>query len=359
MAGIAPPPMGLQEVFGIAREASYGATTAPTIWWKPLSNTIQRVDPHLPMAGASGAMVRHLYNATRPRKYQGTPAVAGNVVVEGEYDDIGQLFSNILGAPASDDDAPEVGAHTHVWSLTAAKPANMPTSCSAARLNGLEDYRFLGGLIDNFEMRGAPGAIVTVSADWIFQAGGDTEVADADTEGYSAAPWMEFHDTEIRYHATPNTATAGLATLASGSEVDEWTFRLENRLRSVQAAGNGIRGIREPVWNDYRMATISFPRDFFDDDFFDEYMSSTVTAAYSTVEVKLQTTTLIGATATPYECRIYMPFAVLDRTNTYGGGAAPLKETVTFEAGTDGSVAPLTITLINGTDPTPSNPYSA
>lgn len=353
---IAPPAMGFEESFGIARESSYGVAVAPTIWFKPSSNPHQRVDPHLPMAGASGATVQHRYHATRPRKFRGTPTLAWPVVCEAEYDDIGHIFSNAIATAVSDDDAPVPGAHTHVWTLTAAKPAATPISLTAGCLTGLEDLRYAGVMVNNLELRGTPGQIVTWSADVIAQSGGDAEVADDDTEGYSTAPWMEFHHSSIRYHATPNTATGSLATLASGSEVSDWTFRLENNLRAAQAAGNGIRGIREPVWDGYRMPSITFNRDLFDDDFFDEYYSSTVTAAFSTVEIRLQTSEYITGT-TPYELRIYMPFALLDRESAYTGGAGIRPERVTFAAGTDGSVAPLTVTLINGSDPTPTPVY--
>lgn len=350
---ISPPAMGLQESFGIARESSYGSAVDPTIWFKPSTNTLTRTDPHLPMAGPTGAMVQHRYHATRPRKFQGTPTIGGTVAVEAEFDDIGHLFSNAIATPSFDDDAPVAGAHTHVWAVTAAKPAATPISLSAGCLTGLEDLRYAGVMINNLELRGSPGQIVVCSMDLIGQSGGDAEVPDDDTEGYSTAPWMEFHHSQVRYHATPATATGSLATLASGSEAADWTCRLENNYRQAQAAGNGIRGIREPVWDGYRMASVSFNRDLFDDEFFDEYHAAGVATAFSTIEVRLQTTELIGATATPYELRWYMPYALLDRESTYGGGAGIRPERVTFMAGTDGSAAPLTVTLINGTGTTP------
>lgn len=347
MAGIAPPPMGYQESFGIARESSYGSAAAPGIWFKADPMTIARVDPHLPVAGPSGAQVQHRYHATRPRKFRGTPQIRGNVSVACEFDDLGHLLGNAIAAPSVS--GPTDSAYTHTYTLSAAKPANMPTSLTVARLTGLEDYQFTGCMIDNFELRCQPGQILTASMDFIGQTGGAAEADDADTEGYSTAPWMEFHQVNVRYHATPNTATGSLATLASGSEAMGATFRLENRLRAVQAAGNNVRGIREPVYNDYRLATISFDRDFFDDDFFDEYHSSTVTDAFSTIELRVLGTENIPSGSTPYQMRIYMPFAVLDRSESYGGGAGPLSETVTFTAGSDGSTAPLTVTFITGT----------
>lgn len=348
MAGIAPPPMGLQEAFGVGRESSYGSAATPGIWWKADPMTITRQDPHLAVSGPSGSMVQHRYHATRPRKFRGTPQVRGNVVVACEFDDLGHLLGNAIAPPSVS--GPTDSAYTHTFALTAAKPANMPTSLTVARLTGLEDLQYVGCMIDNFQLNCTPGQILSASMDFIGQTGGAAEAADTDTEGYSTAPWMEFHHVNVRYHATPNTATGSLATLASGSEAMGATFRLENRLRAVQAAGNNVRGIREPVWNDYRMATLSFDRDMFDDDFFDEYHSATEAAAFSTVELRVLGTENIGAGTTPFQMRIYMPFALIDLPGGgYSGGAGPIPETVTFTAGTDGTENPVTVTLVNGT----------
>lgn len=348
MAGIAPPPMGLQESFGIARESSYGSAATPGIWFKADPMGLFRADPHMPVAGPSGAMVQHRYHATRPRTFRGTPVLRGNVVVPCDFDDLGHLLGNAIAPPSVA--GPTDSAYTHTFTLSATKPANMPTSLTIARLTGLEDLQYVGGMIDNFEIRCAPGQILSCGMDLIAQTGGAAEAPDDDTEGYSTAPWMEFHHVNVRYHATPATATGSLATLASGSEVMDATFRLENRLRAVQAAGNNVRGIREPVYGDYRLPTLTFNRDMFDDDFFDEYHSATMTAPFSTVELRVLGTENIGAGSTPFQMRIYMPYALLDLpTGGYSGGAGPIGETVTFTAGSDGTTAPVTVTLINGT----------
>jgi hypothetical protein len=349
---IAPPGLGLEETFGIVREGTYGTAGTPGIWFKADPLGLKRVDPVLPVAGPSGATVMHRYNATRPRSFKGTPTVGGPVTVAAEWDDIGHLLSNAIATPAFGNDTPVSGAYTHTYTLPAALPAATPISLTCARLNGVEDYQFTGCMIQNFEMRGVAGQIVSIAMDIIGQGGGLVEADDTDTEGYSTAPWMEFHQSSLRWSATPATVTGSLTAQASGKEATDWTFRLENNLRTAQAAGNGVRGIREPVWDGYRKATISFNRDFFDDQFFNEYMSTSAPTWYSTIELSLTTAEYITGT-TPYSLKLYMPYAVIDRDQEYGGGAGIESERITFEAGTDGTTAPLTVTLINGTGSTP------
>jgi len=350
---ISPPAMGLQETFGIAREVTYGSAVAPTIWFKASPSNWENIDDVLEMSGPSGGMVPFRYDATRPRAYKGTPQIGcTGQIIEAEFDDIGHLLSNAFGVPTFNTNTPVAGAHTHVWTMPFARPATTPTSVSAGQLKGLEDLRFAGAMIDTLALRAQPGAILQLVLDWIAQSGGAAEVDDADTEGYSTAPWMEFHHVNVRWHATPGTATGSLATLNAGSEQSTIEFMMRNGYRREQAAGNGVRGIREPTWAGYRTAQMTFSRDLFNDTFFNEYHGSTSPTWFSAIELRVQTTEFITG-STPYELRIYMPYAVIQRRSAYDGGPGIIPENLTFFAGSDGSVAPVTVTLINGTGSTP------
>jgi hypothetical protein len=342
--------MGFEEVVGFGLETTWNSFLAMQHFARPIRNTLKQIDAPQKMPGPSGSNFPFRYSATLPRQYRSTKQIRGNITVEGEYDDIGRYLMNALAEPTSTADSPVASAYTHVFAVpVSTAAANTPKSLSIARLNGVEDWRFLGCFVDVLEIRGIADRIQEVSMDIIGTSGGDAEVDDADTEGYSAAPFMEFHDADFRYHATAGTATGSLASQTGGAALLGWTLRVQNNWRAVPAVGTGSRIIREPIYQGERMITLTLQRDAWDDEFFDKEFPAAEPGAYGAFEMKLTSDEFITG-STPYDLALYCPYGVVMGTPTeYGGGADILPETVTIELGTNGTASPLTATLINGT----------
>jgi hypothetical protein len=341
MAGIAPPPIGAQEAVGFGKESTYGTGVSATAWMRPIPNefTLQSKDPALPMAGSSGVMVDTRYNATLPRAFRGTPDVSGDISVEANYSDVGMWLANALAAPGTAGSNP----YTHTFNLAAAPPATMPVSLSVSRIHGLaaEHFRYNGGVINRLEISGGPNRIVTMKAGWIAQT--RTGSLSLSEGTFATSPFIEFHHAKLR-HSMSIAAGAGVATAQTGgAEILDFTLVIENGLRAVQAAGSGVRGIREPVYNGYRGAMLTINRDYFNDDFWDQEYAATIAGMFSTVEIEL-----IGVAAT-YELSLYMPAAVVQTPEPLPSGVGVVPETVTWKAAYDGTNAPFTAKLINAT----------
>lgn len=360
---IGSPGMGYEEIAGFAVETTYG--TAPAFsstvahWVRPINFSLKQTDTPLALPGPSGSNVPWRYDATIPRHYRGVKSVAGNVTVEGEYDDIGRYLMNALAEPVSQADTPEASTYTHTFSLPVdAAAADTPQSLTVARLNGVEDYQYTGCVIDVLEIRGNADRIVEVSMDIIGQAGGDAESDDADTEGYSAAPFIEFHDSDWRYSGTVSTASGSLTSQTGGAAAVQWSLRVQNNWRAIPATGVGARTIREPIFQGERRIMLTVTRDFWDDTFFDHEFPSTEPGAYAACAIKMTSDENITGSTTKYDLDLYIPHGLIMGPPTeYGGGADILPEVINIEAGTDGSEAPLIATLINGTTNANGNTY--
>jgi hypothetical protein len=349
MAGITQPPQGIGEAVGIAREATYGVAVAPDIWWRPISNTVRRKDPWVPLTGPTGSAV----DMTTTRAVRYTPDISGQLMVEAEYDDIGHLIMYALGNYTTE--SVDTGYYTHAVNLSATIPATTPQSFTLARVTELEQFQFAGCVIDAIEFSGRRDSLVTVTCDIVGQTGGAADVADA-IGTLSAAPFIEFHDSVFRadFGSTDQTLVAGDDQNA-GAEALDWTVRFENNFRFQPAAGvrdasgDPLRAIRQPTWGQYRAATMRVSRDYFDDNFFDVYHQSTLASAYSSFAI-VCTSNEIAANSNPYE--LTFPFSagiVIDGMNEYPGGPDVLGESITIKAGFDGTAAPAGVVLKNAT----------
>jgi hypothetical protein len=352
---ITTPPMGIGEAFGIGLETTFGTLRAPNIWWRPISNTLMRRDPVLPLSGPTGSVV----DLTTTRGFRGLPDISGTVVVEAEYDDIGFILANAIATPTFGNDTPVPDTFTHTFTMAAGVPTSTPVSFSAARATDSSDFdtQFTGCMINAIEISGASGRIVTVSMDIVGQQGGAAHTDD--TIGtLSTAPFIEFHDSVIRADltATGQTLNSGDDENA-GAEAVDWVWRLDNNYRRAQAAGNGVRGDREYTFAGYRTSTITFNRDFWDDNYFDEYHDSTLANTFGTIAVYCESDEFVTG-STPYSLNIqFNAGQVTGHDQPYNGGPDILNENVVVKAGYNGSDAPLVVALVNGTEDLGTNPY--
>lgn len=357
------PPMGIGEGFGISLEATYGtaAATAPESWWRPISNTLKRTDPGLPLSGPTGYSVP---TTSSGRIFRGTPDISGTVVLEAEYDFIGLLLQNAVGVPSYAVDTPVASSYTHTFSLAATHPSTMPLSFTAARViedggdGGNNSVRFTGVMINRMSISGAGGRIVTVSCDMIAQ-GGASSVQDDTIGSVSGAPFIEFHDSVFRadFGGAGQTLNSSDDQTA-GAEAIDWTWEIDNALRIQQAAGSGVREIRPPVYSGYRMSTLTVNRDFFDDNFFDLYHASSPLNTFGTFGVYCSSDEFITG-STPYALEIILHAGRITSPSPpgYDGGPEIVGENVVIEAGYDGTNAPVEINLVNGTTNSEAGDY--
>jgi hypothetical protein len=354
--------MGFEEVVGFGQEATYGvaATERTPGWAKPLSFTLKNTDPPMMLGGPSGGSVPFVYNATVPRHYRGTQQVAGNITIECDYEMLGVLLANAVGAGTvvADDDidgAPDVGTQLHTFNvLGSSASAVTPKSLTIFRINGVEDLVFTGCMVNTLEIVAAAESIVTVSMEIIGQAGGNALSAATDGTGYSAAPFIEFQDTCVRFDpgavSTAYSAMSGNALSGAAAPLS-WSLKIENNLRAVAAACSTTgRTIREPNYGGYRTVSLTIDRDFSDDTFFDEMFPATEAASYSTYEVRCTSTTAVPGGAGAYHAlSLYIPAGiVMGAPNEYGGGADIESEQVIVQAAAPSAAAiPFTARLAN------------
>jgi hypothetical protein len=356
---IGSPAMGFEEVAGFGQESTYGSAASIRTpgWVKPLSFTLKNTDPPMMLGGPSGGSVPFVYSASLPRHFRGVQRVAGNITVECDYEMLGVFLSGAIGigtvgANLDIDGGASAGTYLHTFNMLGnSTTANTTASMTIARLNGMEDLQFLGCMIDTLEISANADSIVTISMDIIGQSGGNAEVADTDAEGYSAAPFIEFHDSCINYNATTSTAytaaAIGATPLSGGAAPLTWSVRVENNLRAVASSCLSGRTIREPIYQGYRKASFTFSRDYWNDTFFNHQFPATEPAAYAAYEIRCTSDEAAGADF--YAASFYMPAGiVVGDPNEYGGGADIESETITVEAAAPSAAAvPFTARLAN------------
>jgi len=328
---VSPPAYGYEEVFGIAKETTFGTGVNPDVWWRPVSNSLRTKDGPLPLAQASGVTVPFYYAAGTLRGFRGMPDVSGTVVVEAEYDDIGHIFNNAVGTATTTDNTGTNNGYEHLFEV-AYQAGNMPSSWTIARINGAGDaYRFVGCMVNTLEISSAENRIVTVSMDIVGQAG--SQAADA-IGTLSAAQFIEMHHSYCRRENAVGTQPDSDDNLDDGNDCADWTFRLENNLRVQQAAGYGVRGTRPLIYSGHRRATLTFNKDWFDDTFYDVINNTTIGSTVDSISVYCDSGTDIDVGGQNYDLEIWLPAAVLvERDDSYGGGGDVIPETVTYEAG--------------------------
>lgn len=355
---IAAPAMGYEESIGIAKESTYGTANAtPSFWMRPISCTLKQTDTPKALRGPTGVGVDTLYNATVPRHYRGHRVVSGNLLFEAEYDDIGWFLANAFEAGAFTTNvdvngAAHTGTFLHTFEVIADTVLqNTPAALTISRINGSEDLRFQGCMIDNLEIAGRADQLVTISLDIIGQSGGNVEVADADTEGYSAAPFMEYHDVDWRYNATVGTAYTALTAQTGGAAALDWVFRLENRLRAVPSTNLTDRFIREPIYDGYRQVTLKVNRDSFDDTFFNHEFPATEPGSYAAGSIHLESDEATAGGGV-YGFDLFSPsWLVMGEPTEYAGGAGIIPEAITLKAACQtAATAACTVRLANVTN---------
>lgn len=350
------PAYGLGKAIGFGWESTYGTEVSPTVWWPSVSFGVTPGDPPLPHAGPTGKTSRFTYDATRPRLFRGTPGNAGTFVVEAEYDDIGVLLSNAIAAPTSTDNTGGTNeGYAHVFTLP-----HLPTALTQSftlvsyepgnsEANPPQNYNYAGCMIDSLEISATGEQIVQVSADVVAQS--YSRDTDSHSPSYSAANWIRFHHTVVRYDATVGNVPNSSDDQTGGRAASDWTFRMENGLRRAQAAGGGVRGIREPIAMGYRTATLSFSRDYFNEIMRDKALSSTDAGMFASFSVYADSGTLISAGTQNYDLDIWFPAGLVTGEDpTHGGGPDIIGETVTVEATYGGSSDTICqVTLNNNT----------
>ena len=106
------------------------------------------------------------------------------------------------------------------------------------------------------------------------------------------------------------------------------------------------------IYQGHRRATMTFSKDYINDDFHDILFGAT-TAAFDSWSIRMQSDEYITGT-TPYSLEIWFPAGiVLSSPVEYGGGPDVIPETITVEAAYGGSGAIIcNAILVNGTDNT-------
>ena len=335
---MAQPPLGLQEAVGLGIEATYGTGVAPGVWWKPVSCTLRRAWVPLSMAGISGSSADVVYG-TPSRAFRSAPVIAGQIVLEAEYHDLAWLLYAVYG-PAASAGGPN---YTHTFTH-ATSPVVLPPGLSIARLNGLEDMRYTGCKVVGFTLAFTAGSIVTVTLDIIGRDGGDAEVADAATEGYSASAWLEFQHSQLMYATAVSTA---LTVGAHGQDEDdapsEFSFSTQHTYRIMEEPGTGL--IREPVKDGYSVSTLTFKRDWATQTFKDKMANTAINTAFASFGINVTT----GATEI---LDIQIPHALLmgDQNTEFAGGGGIIPENITVKAADDLNEPPVSIVLTNTTE---------
>ena len=327
---MAQPPIGLQEAIGLGIETTYGTGVSPGVWFRPISNSLKRAWVPLPMAGVAGSSAAIVYGAI-PRAIRAAPIIAGQLVFEAEYDDLVWVLRGIYGAVV---DSGAGTPWTHTFEVAEGAPAPTTPSFTFARVNGMEDLEYTGCKLAGLTLAGTPGSVVTVTLDVVGQDGGDVEAADDPaTEGFSAAPYLEFQHSNLLYAAAVSTPLT-VATHAQGSAASspvgdkapyDWSFSTQHVLRILEEPGTGL--IREPVRAGFSTTTLTFNRDWADDEFLDKMANADIANAFGSfgVNVTKDSNSI---------CDIQIGHGLLmgDQNTEFSGGGDVIPEAITVQA---------------------------
>lgn len=358
MAGAVLPGYGFEEAVGFAKESSWANSTAPTDWVRPIRCTIIPKDPLLKIDGVSGTVVPLVWqSASKIRGYRGFVDVSGQLVVEADYDDLGHWLLATAAFFLTTNNSPVSGAHAHTWALLPTVPTNNRQSYTIQRQGGTVwdagsnvALRMPGCVCDSLEIAAAGGKIVSVTMMWYGR--GDFTLTTAGTVVLNTSPWVEFHDTVVRWEtAVGGTISAADDQTGENAAID-WKLTIPMNLRTdLQATGVAGRWRREPIPQGYIPPRFSFSRDFFNERFYSKRFPGETSPgnAASMWEVFCESDEFITG-STPFSLKATMPCGfIMSGLPEFGGGPDVLPETIEVEAGYDGSSSPLTIVLTNGT----------
>lgn len=342
------PPYGAGDFFGMVSEnpTEFGTAVDPAVFWRPISNSLKRKDPWRPLSGPTG----FAWPMSTLRAFRGKPDISGTVVLEADYDFVGWLLKHTLGTVVGA--ATDTTALTHSFVMGPSIPTTTATSFTCARGTEFgDDLQYSGCVIEALEFSGAQDRLVTVSADIIAAKGGTVGVPE--TIGtLSTEPWIEYDDSVFRADFGATGAALDDGDDQTGrAAVTDWTVRIENNYRREQATGDSTalyRGDREYIHAGHRRAILTLSRDYVDDNFFDVYHDSTLADTFATYAIHLLSDEIAGSTTTAYSLDLLFNAGhIVDGMNEYPGGPEALNETITIEAGYNGSDDPFAATLVN------------
>lgn len=256
---------GYEEVCHIAQEVTYGAQ-APSGFrsFRTLSFGLISDDMSHPRPAATGRPVEYTYtagSAPGPREIKLLPKVRGRIVLEADWEDVGLLLKQAMFDTPTQVLAAGVLTATYDTPIVAALPQQSFTICrEVGSTFTAKDMFFLGCYIDTMRLVFAEDQPVRVEMDIIGQR---MVFGTAPAATFSATPWMEYHEHEVRINATPSgTPPVSGDKLTDGLEPITTTLFVENRLRAIGAGGIGVRGIRKPLPRGHRRIGMTFRRDF-------------------------------------------------------------------------------------------------
>ena len=345
-------PYGWQEEVQFLPEVNYGEedTSTPTVVaFRAVSFDLTCTDPPVQLGGVPGVPFGWRYDATRPREMKGVPDVSGSIVLECEYDDLGWLLKNVLGDPTTTGSGP----YTHTYTV-ASTVQDMEDSFTIIRRTGQTRQAFYGCHIDAIEIGATNGEIAKVTVEVVGQTHDNASTHNS-AGTLSSVPFLEFHESSIRYHASTGTASAEANNLDSGNQPSSWSWRFEKNLRKEAAAGtadssnNLVRGIREPVPAGFFTSKLTFSRDWTNDNFYDMVFAEG-TAGYGSFAGHFESDE--QASGTNYSLDAWFPAGrVISGPTTHGGGADIITEDIEVEAAYGGSSTDTCkVVLVNDTD---------
>ncbi len=333
-------PYGFEEFVTIGQEATYGTVGDGSndlqFSMRPVSFGLISNDPPIQLAGPTGRPVGWAYDSSLPREFKGIPDTSGDIVFEMDFEDVGFFLKNANGQGPTSVLA-DVTAHTHTFNAPVNPVATMQQSLTIHRqtpgfasAGDTLGEAFRGCHIDKLTVSAEPNQLLQVTLGVIGQ---DRIPRAGDLDSFSATPWMEFHEAQIRYSGTPDGALPGTQDIFGGlGAASSWTFEIENNLRAIGATGVGKRAIREPIPIGYKVYRLTVTRDWIDREMYGKFFSEG-TGGYANVGVLLTSDTTISGSSTKYALQIHMPAARIVSPNPeYGGGDEIIEEEVIFEA---------------------------
>jgi len=345
------PAYGWENLIEIGVETTFGTAVAATRAFRPISNSLVSTDPVQGLSQVTGSPVALRHEAVIPREWKPVPEVRGTLELHVDQSDVPLLIMLAMGGRNAIEyvkSGPvDTTAYTHANAFPVVTAADMPSSLTIIEQNGQEDKTFAGCMINSLEIVADESDLIRARIDILGQTMTRGNVAAA--ASISTTPLLQLYESQMRLD------TAGPGQTMTGADnkgnVQSWSLMVENNLRAIPSSGVGVRGIRRPIYDDYRRVAMTVKTDWESNTYQDLIYSLGDPNAYVTLEMLLTSGTLItGAAATFYNHIFRLPAArAISGPVSHGGGAGVIPEEITFEAASWTTPAEIfEYTVVNG-----------
>jgi hypothetical protein len=319
-----PLGIGPKSHFGWVKEITYGTPVTPRTKWSEMlpGETLGLQDNKTKHKG--------LRDISGRRVILGKRQILGDVPIALEFEGYEQLFESLFGSgsAATAADTPEVGAHTHTFTLKDARDPGLTLEVKRGLDAASSTFQYSGAQVVRLALEAAVDEVLKGTFSFL---GKDEAPVSAGTPTYPADNLIHFEDLSIELDSTPFNCRAFQIT-------HDETIDPDRRIL-------GDRFTLRPDRGGMRVVTFEAEIEFEDLSFYNNYVNNVF------VQINLKGTSVgnIGATSTKYSFDYELGRCFLTGTTPSVDSDGPLTVTIVGEAIlTAGGDDAAKLTIVNG-----------